>query len=296
MLRDNRTCDRDVGIDVSQQPDEVLVRMDRRLPNAIRAMKCAPFGLHVRGSTDVLRGRPRAAIVGSRHPTGASLQTARTMAAELARHGVVVVSGLAIGVDGAAHRGALDVQGETIAVLGGGIDRVHPSQHRALAKQIASSGGALVSEYAPNSASYPQRFRDRNRLIAAFADVVVVVQARINSGSMITTNLASDLGIDMMVVPGAIGDPNFSGSTQLLRDGARVAVDANSVLRYLGIDNQPDNRPEPFDGLLAVPRSPDELAAFTGLEIDDITLQLLDLQLDGQVRSSEDGRYVATSR
>jgi DNA processing protein len=275
------------------RPDNVVLHGDPRMPIACQAMNSAPFGLRVVGDIDLLTSRPRVAIVGSRTPTSPSAAVARQMAVELARAGVTIVSGLAIGIDGEAHRGALDAGGTTIAVLGGGTDRMHPARHRNLAHSIVEHGGAIVSEYAPWATPWPQRFRDRNRIIAGLADALVVVQARRNSGSMITVTCASNIGVEVFAVPGMVTDPIWDGSTELLRDGVNVAVDASAVLDYLGIERVPPP-PGPMDGLLRSPRSVDDLVTMSELTVDEVVETLLDLQMAGIVTIADDGRYVAT--
>ena len=187
----------------------------------------------MRGDVDALAA-PSVAIVGSRAATAYGLDTAYQLARDLARAGVVVVSGLARGIDGAAHRGALEAGGRTVAVLACGPDRVYPASHRGLARRIERQG-AVVSELPLGTHPLPAFFPLRNRLISGMASAVVIVEARERSGSLITAGHAANQGVDVFAVPGPITAPTSAGPNRLLRDGAYVALEAADVLRELGI-------------------------------------------------------------
>jgi DNA processing protein len=179
---------------------------------------------------------PTVAIVGARACSTYGAQVARTLARELATAGVTVVSGLARGVDGEAHRGALDATGRTVAVLGCGIDRDYPAAHAELARRIAETGG-IVSEYEPGVEPAPWRFPARNRIIAALADAVVIVEARSRSGALITVDLAMEIGRPIYAVPGEITSALSEGTNDLLRHGWATAItSALDVLEALGIE------------------------------------------------------------
>jgi DNA processing protein len=188
-------------------------------------------GMHV---TEALAA-PTVAVVGARACSGYGAQVARTIARELAAAGVTVVSGLARGVDGEAHRGALDVNGRTVAVLGCGIDRDYPAAHSDLARWIAETAG-IVSEYEPGVEPAPWRFPARNRIIAALGDAVVIVEARSRSGALITVDLAMEIGRPIYAVPGAITSALSEGTNDLLRHGWATAItSARDVLDALGL-------------------------------------------------------------
>ena len=191
---------------------------------------------------------PRVGIVGSRRPTPYGEAVAEELAKELAAAGVVVVSGLAIGIDAAAHRGALAGGGVTIAVMGTGVDLVYPSAHNALAEQIVSSGGALVSQFPDGTPPRRHHFPARNWTIASLSDVVVVVEASLGSGALITAEAALDLSKEVMAVPGSIFSPLSVGTHSLLRDGAGLVQNARDVLAALRLPNQ-----EVLDDPLAPP-------------------------------------------
>jgi DNA processing protein len=210
-------------------------------PRALRDLKDAPPRLYVRGR---LPRAPAVAIVGARAATPYGLAIARRLAADLARLGVVVVSGLARGIDAAAHRGALEVQGVTIAVLPSGLDAITPAHHHELAAAIAGAGpatgsgtrGALVTEIAAGGPHHRGAFIERNRLIAALARVTVVVEAAESSGALSTAAAAARLGRIVLAVPGDVGRPTSRGCHGLLRSGARVCEDAHDVLAALDHD------------------------------------------------------------
>ena len=178
---------------------------------------------------------PTVAVVGARSCTDYGAHVARTLARELAAGGVTVVSGLARGIDGHAHRGAIEAEGRTVAVLGCGIDRDYPRAHAELARQITERGG-IVSEYEPGVEPAPWRFPARNRIIAALADVVVIVEARNRSGALITVDLAMEIGRPIYAIPGEITSALSEGTNQLLRHGhATLITSANDVLDDLAV-------------------------------------------------------------
>ena len=205
-------------------------------PPLLRAIHDPPPGLFLRGAgSSELLTRPAVAIVGARSCTDYGAHVARSLGRELAAAGVIVVSGLARGVDGWAHRGALEAGGVTVAVLGCGIDRDYPRAHAALAAQIAATG-LIVSEYPPGVAPAPWRFPARNRIVAGLTTATVVVEARERSGALITADLALEEGRDVMAVPGEITSALSRGTNALLRLGAVVVTCADDVLEAVGIE------------------------------------------------------------
>ena len=179
--------------------------------------------------------RPTIAVVGTRKPTAYGQEIAHRLAYELASRGVVVVSGLALGIDGIAHRGALEAGGTTIAVMPCSLDRTHPSSHRSLAEEILSKGGALVSEYEPGSNTYPQNFIARNRIVSGISDGLLVIEASAKSGTMHTASFALDQGKPVMAVPGNITNPASEGCNNLIKAGARLITSTAEVLDELGL-------------------------------------------------------------
>jgi DNA processing protein len=247
--------------------------------------------LYVRGDGDVeLLSRPGVAIVGARACSPYGAQVARMLGRELAAAGVLVVSGLARGVDGEAHRGALETEGHTVAVLGCGIDRDYPAAHAALARTIGERS-LLVSEYEPGVEPAPWRFPARNRIVAGLCVATVVVEARERSGALITADFALEEGREVFAVPGEITSALSAGANALLRLGATPLTAACDVLELLGIESQP--RPAATDPLLGLlPATVDELVQATGRAPGEVAAALAELEVGGLVAEG-DGTYRA---
>lgn len=175
------------------------------------------------------------AIVGTRKPTSYGRAVTEMVAGELARRGVVIVSGLAIGIDGIAHQAALDASGTTIAILPTGLDAIHPRSHRQLSEQIIETGGALITEYPPGSYTMQHQFLERNRLVSALSDAVIVTEAALRSGTMSTVSHALEQGRTVFAVPGNINSPMSAGCNQLIRQGAVPLTSVDDVFLELGI-------------------------------------------------------------
>ena len=233
----------------------------------------------------------RLAIVGSRNPTPQGARNADQFAEALSRAGLCVVSGLALGVDGAAHAGALQGGSPTIAVVGTGLDRVYPSRHRDLAHRIAAHG-AIVSEFLLGTPPLAAHFPQRNRIIAGLSQGTLVVEAAVQSGSLITARLAAEQGREVFAIPGSIHSPQSRGCHALIRQGAKLVESAQDILEDLRLtpSSEPapvDPAPEDPDGLLTAlghdPVTLDALQARTGLETARLQARLLDLELCGAV-------------
>jgi DNA processing protein len=233
------------------------------------------------------------AIVGARACSSYGAQVARLLGRELAAVGLVVLSGLARGVDGEAHRGALDPGGLTIAVLGCGIDRDYPAAHARLVSRVCERG-LVVSEYAPGVEPAPWRFPARNRIIAGLAAATVVVEARERSGALITADFALEAGREVFAVPGEITSALSGGTNALLRLGATPLTAATDVLEALGVE-APEAPPLELDGdaarvldvLAAAAAGVDELVRGTGLDAAAVATALAELELAGAVREAE---------
>jgi len=255
-------------------------------PPLLRAIHDPPPGLFLRGDSEPeILARPAVAIVGARASSGYGASVARSLARELAAAGLVVVSGLARGIDAEAHRGALEADGTTVAVLGCGIDRDYPAAHAELARRVAGAG-LIVSEYAPGVEPAPWRFPARNRIVAGLCPATVVVEARERSGALITADLALEEGREVFAVPGEITSSLSAGTNALLKLGATPLTSAVDVLASFGIE------PEPAQGgesplLELLPASADELVRRTGLGADEIARALVELELAGLVTASE---------
>ncbi|HUH16047.1 MAG TPA: DNA-processing protein DprA [Gaiellaceae bacterium] len=266
-----------------------LARSDAEFPPLLRAIHDPPVGLFLRGagSAELLR-RPAVGIVGARACSPYGAQVARSLGRELAGAGLVVVSGLARGVDGEAHRGALEADGLTVAVLGCGVDRDYPASNRELARRICERG-LVVSEYAPGVEPAPWRFPARNRIIAGLAAATVVVEARERSGALITADLALEEGREVFAVPGEITSALSAGTNALLRQGATALTSPDDVLDALGLERRAAIAPpaEAAAFLALLPASADELARATGKEAGELAAELCELELAGLVREQE---------
>ena len=263
-------------------------RSDARFPPALASIFDPPPGLFLRGEGDLdLLDRPAVAIVGARACSGYGSHVARTFGRELVAAGLVVVSGMARGVDGEAHRGALEGGGTTIAVLGCGVDRDYPAAHAELARRITREG-LIVSEYPPGVEPAPWRFPARNRIVAGLAHASVVVEARERSGALITADLALEEGREVFAVPGEITSGLSAGTNALLRAGASVATSAAAVLEAFGLEPlDPATPPLSAAGEAVLARlrdgpvSADELVRALGVEASTLTAALTELELNG---------------
>jgi DNA processing protein len=272
----------------------LLTLADSDYPPQLLELSDPPPLLYLQGRRDLL-GRPALAIVGSRNASRQGEANAEAFAAHLGGCGLTIVSGLALGIDAAAHRGALDGEAGTVAVLGTGIDVVYPASNRALTARIAQRG-LLLSEYPLGTAAIAHHFPRRNRIIAALARGVLVVEAALHSGSLITARLAAELGREVMAIPGSIHSPVTRGCHRLIRDGARLVESAQDVLEELRMNSSHGSRPAPdapatVDApdaslLQAMGHDPvdlDTLAQRTGLPPGPLSARLLELELTQDV-------------
>jgi DNA processing protein len=275
-----------------------LRRGDSAYPPLLDQLYDPPPQLYLRGdASSELLACPAVAVVGARSCSAYGVEVARTLGRELAAAGVVVVSGLARGIDGEAHRGALDAQGPTVAVLGCGIDRDYPRSHADLARRIAEAG-LIVSEYPPGVEPAPWRFPARNRVIAGLSLATVVVEARERSGALITADFALELGREVFAVPGEITAARSVGTNNLLRQGAAPLLGVDDVLEALGIERAPPPPPTPVspaaEAVLRVladePSGADEVARASGRASAEVAAVLVELELAGLV-SEADGLY-----
>lgn len=267
--------------------------------------------LHARGAWPPPAG-PRVAIVGSRRPSPYGEAVAEQLGADLARAGVIIISGLALGIDAAAHRGALNGGGVTVAVMGTGVDIVYPAANSGLAEQILAAGGALVSQFAAGTPPRRHNFPARNWTLAALSDAVLVVEAVQGSGALITAEAALQLHKEVMAVPGSVFSALSVGTHGLIRDGAVLVQNARDVLFALGVEREvlddtlrtPKrlgfSLPAGRDGILlhlsdVLAVSASELARKLDLPVAEVLGRLTSLELDGAVRRHEAG-YVRALR
>lgn len=280
-------------------------------PPLLAAIADPPPVLFVHGDPAVL-ALPQLAMVGSRNPTTIGAETAADFAGVLAAAGLVITSGLALGIDAAAHQGALAAGGQSVAVLGTGPDRVYPARHRELAHAIVANGGALMSEYSPGTPPLPGNFPRRNRLISGLSLGALVVEAALHSGSLITAKSASEQGREVFAIPGSIHNPLARGCHRLIRDGAKLVETAQDILEELApqlraalmtdvIENKEqlelDGDYRQLLGSVGYEPTPvDMLVERSGLTADVVSSMLLILELEGYVAAAAGGGYCRTGR
>lgn len=288
-------CQGDAGI-------QLIAVTDPEYPELLRQTQRPPMLLHIKGNADIL-SLPQVAIVGSRKSSRSGLQQARRFASTLASSGFVVTSGMALGIDGAAHSGALD-NGRTIAVLGAGVDVVYPRQHRQLYDQILDKGGAVVSELPPGAPPLRQHFPRRNRIISGLACGVLVVEAALKSGSLITARFALEQGREVFAVPGSIHNPMARGCHQLIREGAVLTETIEDIVGQLGgmlalsAESLPKHSLLPLDPVEKTVldalgydlQNFDELLGCLSLSVPQLTQALISLEMQGMIETVS-GRY-----
>ena len=291
-----------------EEARDVVVLGDPRYPRALLDSPDPPLLFYVRGRLELLE-RPAIAIVGSRNATAQGLENARAFAAHLGGAGWVVVSGLALGIDGAAHEAALASGGGTIAVVGTGLDVVYPARHRALTERIATDG-LIVSEFAIGTPALAENFPIRNRIIAALARGTLVVEAAVQSGSLITARLALEAGRDVFAIPGSIHSPQSRGCHALIKQGAKLVDSADDIVDELAplaaVARKVSGTPPPghetptrdpvLDALGFDPIGLDELTARTGQGAAELSARLLDLELQGRVARLPGQRFQRIER
>ena len=291
-------------------PDRYIVTYhDPDYPALLREIVDPPVLLYVVGDRNCLRYR-QLAIVGSRNPTPAGRGTSHALACALANAGLTVTSGLALGVDAAAHHGALDASGRTVAVCGTGIDQIYPACHDQLAASICQHG-LLLSEFPLGMPPLKQNFPKRNRVISGLSMGVLVVEAAVRSGSLITARMALEQGRDVFAVPGSIHSPQSRGCHKLIQQGAKLVETTSDVLQELGflaqlVDQKPLGKPEIpvtatkvekklLDCMAYEAVSIDDLVRISGLTAEVISSMLLQMELSGWVEPLSGGRYARTT-
>lgn len=276
-----------------------LVALGPDYPDWLARSSDPPPLLWTRSALDPAEGGRSLALVGSRAATTEARTLARAMARELAAAGLVVVSGLARGIDGEAHRGALEAGGRTVAVLGSGLDRMYPPEHAALSEALVRDGGALVSERPLGAPPTPDAFPRRNRILAGWGRGVVVIEAARRSGALVTARCALEEGREVMAVPGPPSWPTAAGTNALIRDGAALVRDAADVAAELGVALQPLARPagDAMERALRpdAPSTLEDLAQRSGLPLPEVLARLCEMELCGRVRRLPGPLFVATS-
>jgi DNA processing protein len=284
--------------------NQALTLADLDYPAQLKEIADPPPILFIRGDAKIL-SQPQIAIVGSRNPSALGLETARSFAKDLARHGFVITSGLALGIDAASHEGALLGQGQTIAVAGTGPDRIYPAKHKDLATEIVRTG-AMISEFPPGTVAKADHFPRRNRIISGLAVGLLVVEAAKQSGSLITARMALEQNREVFAIPGSIHNPLARGCNALIREGAKLVETTQDILEELNYNNQIDN--EFFSAqqqstldldqqtllnlIMFSPTSIDNLVENTGWPIGDVTAKLLALELQSYIEGIAGGCYI----
>ncbi len=298
----------------ADEPNHHIIELgSENTPELLQQISNPPQHLYVVGNKDALH-LPALAIVGSRNPTRGGVQNAYEFAKHLGRSGFCIVSGLAQGIDTAAHEGALDTGAMTVAFLGHGIDQVYPAANAELARRIAKSG-AVCTEFPLGAKPRREHFPQRNRLISGLSLGTLVVEAAKRSGSLITARLASEQGREVFAIPGSIHNPMSRGCHQLIRQGAKLVESATDIVDELGplvkhmlqttdesattsnsaIDDDEDYQ-KLFAALAFDPATSDEIAATSGLTIDQVSSMLLILELEGKIEAIAGGRYSRLQR
>lgn len=304
-------------LDETEQHHLVLAT-DEAYPHQLADLPDAPAALFGKGDIRLLK-EPQLAIVGARTPTSGGINNARAFARYLSAQGLVITSGLAMGIDAAAHRGALAAHGATIAVMGTGPDIIYPREHHELAEQILVQGGLLISEWPPGTLARKEHFPRRNRLISGLSEGVLVVEAGVQSGSLITARLAAEQGREVFAIPGSIHNPLSRGTHRLIRDGAKLVETAQDIFEELigtlgarlrqaneitsidstsspsGTTQIDPEQQKVLDCLGFDPHSADTLIASSGLTPAEVSSILLMLELAGHVTTLPGGLYVRTA-
>ncbi|MCF6336982.1 MAG: DNA-processing protein DprA [Gammaproteobacteria bacterium] len=280
----------------------IIGLLDPRYPALLKEIPDPPPILFVRGDINLLT-QPQLAIVGSRNPSASGSQLAHDFAASLTRHGLTITSGLALGIDAASHQGALNADGKTIAVAGTGLDRIYPARHRELGHHIAEQG-ALVSEFPPGTPPIASNFPRRNRIISGLSLGVLVIEAALKSGSLITARLASEQGREVFAIPGSIHNPLARGCHMLIQQGAKLTMEISDILEELAplaafvvehggtpSNATPVGEPvfsdHPFlEKMGFEPISIDALVERSGLTAEAVSSMLLTLEIQGIVAST----------
>lgn len=261
-----------------------LKQKEKIYPPLLREIPDPPLQIYLKGEIPDYQ-KKAVAIVGTRKATGYGLKAARELARDLAGQDVIIVSGLALGIDAEAHKGALDANGKTLAVLGSGINQIYPATNQSLAKKIIEQGGALISEFEPDRPPEKWTFPQRNRIVAGLCQMTIVVEAPERSGALITAYLALEYNREVGAIPGEITSVNSRGTNELIKKGAALVRNADDVLEILGL-NAKDEKFDKFDEMekiilkcLKIPKNNDELSAETKLPANILNQKLSLLEL-----------------
>ncbi|MBI1975922.1 MAG: DNA-protecting protein DprA [Candidatus Omnitrophica bacterium] len=276
--------------EIQQRNVKIISFMDERYPSRLKEIADPPLILYARGEVSLLKEEKAIAFVGARKATPYGLKLAGQWSGEIASYGMTIVSGLALGIDGAAHEGALKKGGKTIAILGSGLAELYPLQHRPLAERIARDG-LILSEFPMGTEPWPQHFPRRNRLISGLSLGVVVIEAGERSGALVTASAALEQGRDVFALPGRVDSPLSIGTNRLIKDGARVALSAREILEELSLpilqscpESEPEKEQNPILDLLSEGPVPlEELVKRLDRPVAQLTSELALLEIAGKV-------------
>jgi len=289
------------------QPDNhILLFSDPDYPTQLKEIPDPPPILFARGDIDLIHF-PQIAIVGSRNPSSSGIQIATDFSISLSQAGFTITSGLALGIDATSHRGALSVQGKTIAVTGTGLDRVYPAAHKQLATDIISNG-VLISEFPPGTTAQANHFPRRNRIISGLCIGLLVVEAAKKSGSLITARMALEQNREVFAIPGSINNPLARGCNSLIREGAKLVETTQDILEELAHLFQPASKPTPTPEINTLPAldteqqtllnfiqfsptSIDQMVTESGFSVENIASHLLMLEIQGYISPVNGGNY-----
>lgn len=293
---------------LSNSHNHIITLADSLYPKSLLEIPNPPAVLYAKGNLDCLT-RPCLAVVGSRNATPQGEKNAEDFSESLSRQGLCIVSGMALGIDGAAHRGALKAKGGTIAVVGTGLDIVYPAKHRNLAHQIATDG-LILSEFPLGTPSKPQNFPRRNRIISGLSLGCLVIEANLDSGSLITARLATEQGREVFAIPGSIHSPVAKGCHQLIKQGAKLVESTEDILSELRLSteitstlntspngslpkrtNTPSEANTVLDSMGFEPIHFDTLLSLTGLTVSTLSTMLTLLELDGKISPLHGGKF-----
>lgn len=273
---------------------------DKEYPERLRIIPSPPQKIYVLGNEKILN-EPAIAIVGSRSCTAYGKMIALKFAEDFTTHGINVISGLARGIDTCAHKGCLKENGKTVAVLGGGLNRVYPEENIYLFNEIIKSGGAAVSEYAPEVEAYSDGFRKRNRIVSGLSLATLIVEAAVNSGTMITARYTVEQGKKVFCIPGRLDDNKGIGTNELLKKGAKIATCVEDILNELNIGlgftvknkekNIKEEYMEIYNLLLDECLTPNQICKILNKRVAEINSKLLFMEMDGLIKKNPGNIY-----
>lgn len=281
---------------LSRESIRLVTRADKSYPDRLKNFDELPLAIYCRGRTTLLKNPKTVGIVGTRKASQYGIAQATAISKQLSVCGYTVISGLAVGIDAASHKAALDAGGETIAVLGTPIDRIYPAQNEVLARRILESRSLIVSEYPPKIKTEKYHFVFRNRIIAALSDIVIIVEAPERSGALVTAGYAMEYGKDVYVVPADINKPSFLGSNRLIGQGAFILTSVNDFLENIGLDKKSTRDILKsdrliLDAIVSQDGNFDRMLECLSENPAKLNVDLMRLEIEGLIKKDIIGRY-----